>query len=422
MSTTTPTDAGQTIYTEQHRCRVSGSEHLVPVLSLGEQALTGVFPASPDQPVARGPLELVWCPESALLQLRHTYRPELMYGENYGYRSGLNGSMVRHLKRKATVLTGLARLETGDLVVDIGSNDATLLKAYEVPGLRRIGVDPTGEKFREYYTRETELVPDFFSRRCLQTVCGETRAKVVTSIAMFYDLQDPIAFARDVHDLLDDDGIWHLEQSYLPSMLRMNSYDTVCHEHIEYYSLSAVLVILEAAELRALDISLNDVNGGSFAVTAARKSSRLESNRQLLDWVVRQESQLGLATPRPYRDFEERVFRHRRELVRLVRGLRARGKRIFGYGASTKGNVLLQFCGFGPDDIECIAEVNPDKFGCFTPGTKIPIVAESEARQREPDCFLVLPWHFRAGILERESDFLAGGGRMIFPLPEIEVV
>src|SRR5438876_11438527 len=193
-------------YTQISGCRVSGSQHLVSVLHLGAQALTGVFPKSASEPVTSGPLELVWCPDSGLLQLNHSYDPLEMYGDNYGYRSGLNQSMVRHLQGKVRRLQALASLQKGDVVLDIGSNDATLLKAYGAPGIERVGIDPTGAKFKEYYTADIRLVPDFFSSQNFGKASSR-KAKIVTSIAMFYDLDDPVDFARQLADVLDDDGI-----------------------------------------------------------------------------------------------------------------------------------------------------------------------------------------------------------------------
>jgi hypothetical protein len=206
-------------------------------------------------------------------------------------------------------------------------------------------------------------------------------------------------------------------------MLRLNSYDTICHEHLEYYSLGVVKMILEMAGLRLVDVGMNAVNGGSFAVTAAKMSNTsIKPNDAVIDWLLGQEDRMGLNTPRPYREFEERVFRHRDDLTRLIRALNADGKKILGYGASTKGNVVLQFCGLTTNDIPAIAEVNSEKFGCYTPGSNIPIISEEEARAMKPDYFLVLPWHFKGGILRREKDYLAAGGKMIFPFPEIEIV
>jgi hypothetical protein len=402
-------------------CRLCGSSDFVTVLALGEQALTGVFPASAEEQVSSGPLELVWCPACTLLQLAHGYEPSEMYGDNYGYRSGLNRSMVLHLARKARGLEVLVGLSPGDVVLDVGSNDGTLLGAYATSRVRRIGIDPTAARFADYYPPDAQIVADFFSTAKFREV-SDVPARIITSIAMFYDVEDPVAFARDIGDCLALDGIWHFEQSYMPSMLRSTAYDTVCHEHIEYYSLANVRRILDEAGLELIDVRFNRVNGGSFAVTAAHLDSRFEPNRVLIDWFVAQEERIGLATPGPFRRFEERVFQHRTDLTQLVTTLRSAGASVMGYGASTKGNVLLQFCGFGPAHIEAIAEVNEDKFGRLTPGTGIPIVSEAEIRARRPDYLLVFPWHFRDGILEREEEYLRTGGRLIFPLPEIEIV
>jgi hypothetical protein len=208
----------------------------------------------------------------------------------------------------------------------------------------------------------------------------------------------------------------------MPSMLRTNSYDTICHEHLEFYSFKVVKKLLEANGLKIIDVQMNAINGGSFAITACKKTAKYKSNTPLINWMISQEDHMGLDTPKPYRDFEERVYKHRKNLMDLIEALVSDGKKIIGYGASTKGNVLLQFCNITANHIPFIAEVNEDKLGCYTPGTNIPIISEKEARAMKPDYFFVLPWHFKAGILEREKDFLAEGGKFIFPLPEIEIV
>lgn len=408
--------------TEINKCRISGSANLITVLDLGVQALTGVFPKNVNDPITSGPLRLVWCPDSGLLQLQHTYDLSEMYGDNYGYRSGLNRSMVAHLQQKVKHLQRLRPVHAGDIVVDIGSNDATLLKAYDCQGLKRVGIDPTGNKFREFYTEDIHLIPDFFSSNVYRNELQKLSAKIVTSISMFYDLESPTDFVKDIHDILDIDGIWHFEQSYMPTMLRMNAYDTVCHEHLEYYSLGVVKKLLENCDMKIIDVQMNAINGGSFAVTATRKESKLKSNDTVINWMLGQEDRMGLHTPRPFRQFEERVFEHRENLQRLIRDLNADGKTVMGYGASTKGNVLLQFCGLTTKDIPYIAEVNPDKFGAFTPGTNIPILSEVEVKAMKPDYMLVLPWHFRDNIIQREAEYLASGGKLIFPMPEIEIV
>ena len=421
MSASLPQDAPERSPRRIEACRLCGGPELVSVLTLGQQALTGVFPGSAEEPVDTGPLELVWCPSCTLLQLAHSHDPHEMYGDNYGYRSGLNSTMVHHLSRKASGLEALVGLEPGEVVLDIGSNDGTLLASYETPRLRRIGIDPTATRFASSYPPDAEVVADFFSTDVYRRVT-DSQARVITSVAMFYDLEDPVAFARDVGACLAPDGVWHFEQSYMPSMLRLTAYDTICHEHLEYYSLANICRILEDAGLQLLDVRFNRVNGGSFAVTAAHEQSPLAPNHVLIDWFLGQEERMGLRTPGPFRRFEESVFRHRTDLAQLIHALRADGASIMGYGASTKGNVLLQFCGLTVSDIAAIAEVNADKLGRVTPGTAIPIISEDEMRAARPDYLFVLPWHFRDGIVDREAEYIRRGGRLIFPLPEIEIV
>lgn len=391
------------------------------MLSLGEQCLTGIFPKSQNEKVTKGPLDLVWCPDSGLLQLKQSYGLDEMYGDNYGYRSGLNASMVAHLTNKIRMLERMVKLSDGDLVIDIGSNDATTLKAYSGKH-RKVGIDPTGKKFISYYKNGITLIPDFFTAELFRAQFPTERAKIITSIAMFYDLERPMTFVRDVDSILEDDGIWHFEQSYMPSMLRANSYDTICHEHLEFYSFKVIKNLLDKCGMRVVDVQMNAINGGSFAVTACKNNAPYRSNLPIINWMLQQEGDMGLDTPKPYRDFEEKVFKHRKNLIELVDAIISDGKKIFGYGASTKGNVLLQFCGLTSKHIPCIADVNELKFGSFTPGTNIPIISEKEAHAMKPDYFLVLPWHFKHSILEREKVFTEQGGKFIFPLPEIEIV
>jgi hypothetical protein len=402
-------------------CRVCGSDDLKNVVDLGEQYLTGVFPRVGAPDPSSGPLALGLCQSCGLVQLMHVYDPDEMYGENYGYRSGLNASMVKHLHRKARFLEGLAGLAEGDTVLDIGANDSTLLQGYRVAGLVRIGMDPTIVKWREHYPPDITGIADFFSADRYRAE-GLKPARVITSVAMFYDLEDPVAFGRQVGECLADDGVWHFEQSYMPSMLRANSYDTICHEHVEYYSLQVVERIVRDAGLELLDVRFNRVNGGSFAVTAQRRNGPRKVNRGLIDWFLRQEERLRVTEPAAFQAFDRAVQQHRDDLTDLIRTLRADGSTVVGYGASTKGNVLLQYCGLTVDDLPVIAEVNPNKYGCMTPGTHIPIASEDEVKAQRPDYMLVLPWHFRETILEREASYLESGGRLIFPLPEIEVI
>jgi hypothetical protein len=344
-----------------------------------------------------------------------------MYGENYGYRSGLNLSMVNHLKNKIKVLEDFVKLNSDDIVLDIGSNDATTLNSYGSDCIK-VGIDPVGFKFKEFYKDDTILVSDFFSAEIFFEIFRQKKAKIITSIAMFYDLEDPSTFVQDIEKCLDNDGIWHFEQSYMPLMLETNSYDTICHEHLEFYSLHVVKNILEKNGLRIIDVVINDINGGSFAITSCKQDSHFKSNNKIIEKILKDEMALCLNTLEPYKSFEQKMHKHRAELLSLMDELLKDGKKIIGYGASTKGNVLLQFCGITKERIPYIAEVNSDKFGAYTPGTGIPIVSEEEARNMKPDYFLVLPWHFKENILSRERKFREIGGKFIFPLPRVEIV
>ena len=409
------------MYTKIEECRICGNAQLELVLDLGEQMLTGVFPRSPDEDVTTGPLQLVKCVGEGdvcgLLQLAHSYDLGEMYGDNYGYRSGLNDSMVAHLKAKVARIRSLVQLDPGDLVVDIGSNDATTLRAYDQSDLTLVGVDPTGSKFAEFYPDHVALIPDFFSSALVSDRFPGRKAKVVTSFSMFYDLPRPMEFMRQVRDLLADDGVWVFEQSYMPLMLDTNSYDTVCHEHLEFYALRQIEWMAGRVGLRIVDVEFNDVNGGSFSVTVTPGRAD-EPIAPAVQAILDREDAAGLHTIKPYRAFADRVAASREELRRFVAQAKSGGKQVAALGASTKGNVLLQYCGFTDQDIVAVGEVNPDKFGAFTPGTFLPIVPEDDLIERGIEYLLVLPWHFRA-FFDKSAKFRAT--KLVYPLPELEV-
>ncbi len=413
-------------YTTIDRCRICGGNQLLPILHLGVQALTGVFPAKPDEHVQAGPLELMKCDATAggcgLVQLRQSYDPTSMYGSNYGYRSGLNQSMVQHLNGRVTSALSLAKPDKGALILDIGSNDGTTLRAYPAGQFQLAGMDPTGKKFARYYPPHVTLIPEFFGVESFRRAFPGRRAAIVTSFAMFYDLESPLSFMRAIHDILADDGVWVFEQSYLPTMLSQMAYDTVCHEHLSYYALKQIKWMTDRCGFKIIDLEINNTNGGSFCVSVAKIGSRHRECTARIDELLAAEEAAGLDTLRPFIEFRDAVVTHRDELSQFVRSETAVGKTVFGYGASTKGNVLLQYCNFTAQDIQAIAEVNEEKFGCYTPQTLIPIRSEAEVRKQQPDYLLVLPWHFRDGIVRREAAYLAGGGKLVFPLPVLETV
>jgi hypothetical protein len=325
--------------------------------------------------------------------------------------------MVIHLHDKVRKVLSIVKLERGDLIVDIGSNDSTSLQAYPTKDYILVGIDPTGQKFKEYYPPHIRLIPDFFSAEKLRAHFGYKKAKVVTSFSMFYDLEQPLRFMEEVRDILDDDGIWVFEQSYMPTMLETNSFDTICHEHLEYYALSQIKWMADRVGFKIVAIEMNDINGGSFSVTVAKKGSTYPEASNLTE-ILTAEKRLGIHGSELYAAFFDRVKSVREDFLNFIRKARAEGKLICGLGASTKGNVLLQYCGVTAQDVPYIGEVNSDKFGCFTPGSYIPIISEEEVLSKKPDYVFVLPWHFRR-FFENNTKFK--GTRLVFPLPKLEI-
>jgi hypothetical protein len=352
------------------------------------------------------------------LQLEHSYDLGEMYGENYGYRSGLNQSMVDHLHNKVKKIYQSVEIKPGDLIIDIGSNDSTTLQGYNTPNLELVGIDPTGVKFHTYYPEHIKLIPDFFSASLLRERYPNRKAKVITSFSMFYDLESPMDFMRDLHEVLADDGIWVFEQSYMPTMLEMNSYDTVCHEHLEYYALHQIKWMTDRIGFRIVDVEFNDVNGGSFSITVTKKDPHAPIS-DTIKGILEHELDIGLDTLQPYKSFAERVEDTRQQLRAFLQQAKSEGKTVAALGASTKGNVLLQYCNISRDDIPCVGEVNPEKFGSYTPGTWLPIIREEEVLDMNPDFLIILPWHFKKFFL---NNIKFKDQQLVTPLPQVALL
>jgi NDP-4-keto-2,6-dideoxyhexose 3-C-methyltransferase len=403
-------------------CRICKNPNLVGILDLGEQVLTGVFPKLTEtKSITKGPLRLVKCVgenQCGLVQLEHSYDLSEMYGLNYGYRSGLNKSMVDHLKSKVDRICQLMPLQRSDIVVDIGSNDGTTLVSYPEIGLELVGVDPTGIKFSHYYPKHIRLIADFFSAKLFKECYPKKKAKVITSFSMFYDLEDPISFMQDIYEVLADDGIWVFEQSYMPKMLETNSFDTVCHEHLEFYGLKQIQWMVDRVGLRIIDVEFNDTNGGSFSITVAKIASSLKVTDGVAAALTNEQA-LNLDSLAPYLEFAESTKSAKQDLLRFIAEQKIAGKRVAALGASTKGNVLLQYCQLTENDIESIGEVNAEKFGCRSPGTNIPIIPEGDLLETHPDILIILPWHFKSFFVANPK---LKGFTLVFPLPVLEVV
>lgn len=410
-------------YKKIESCRICESRNLRQVFDLGRLSSCGCFldlNVSESAPIA--PLCLMRCTDCGLVQLQHDYDQDNLFRSTYGYRSGLNASMIQHLAGIVASIMKRVHLSSGDYVLDIGSNDATLLKSYTMPGLQRIGIDPSIDQFQSFYPPEIQARADFFTAESFQKIVPNARAKVITSISMFYDLPDPNTFVSDITKVLDPEGIWVLEQSYLPTMLKRNSFDTICHEHLEYYALRQIIDLLQQHQLRVLDVEFNDVNGGNFQVYACHQDASYISNSSKINNILAEEQAMELDTSIPFEAFLKRVEGIKTTLLNFLKNCKDTGKRVHGYGASTKGNTLLQYFGITRDLVEVIADCNATKWGSCTPGTEITIVSEEVSRKMKPDYYLVLPWHFRDSFLVREKNFLDNGGQFIFPLPEFELV
>ena len=398
-------------------CRSCKSPKLTKVYSLGKQTLTGIFPPKKNSNVTRGDLSMLICNRCKLLQLQHNFDPNEMYGNNYGYMSSLNKSMVSHLKMKALSLKKKYALKTKNNILDIGSNDGTFLSFFNNK-FKLYCCDPTIKKFTKFYRKDINQIPSFFSSKYFEN----KKFNLITSLSMFYDLPDPLDFAQQIYSILHEKGIWHIELSYMPMMIKNTSYDTICHEHLEYYSLKSLKYLLDMANLKIVNLSFNQINGGSIELDIAKKKSKYKECSHLIKWVLESERLNKYNDIAKQKAFFKECQNHKYLLKKLLLTLKKQNKKILGYGASTKGNVLLQYCNINSKILDNIAEVNKFKFNKYTPGTEIKIISEKEAKKKKPDYLLVLPWHFKDHIIKREQKFLKEGGKLIFPLPDIEII
>jgi len=406
-------------------CRICKNDKLLEVLDLGMQYHTGLF-VMPEEsskiPSAR--LRLVKCDNRSnkkfcgLVQLDENIDLNLMYGRNYGYRSGLNASMVKHLETLAGIILDEYPTPKGQPVLDIGCNDGTTLKYFESHGFDIYGIDPTADKFKEFHPPSMRFTADFFNRRVAEALLGCKKPRIITSFSMLYDLEDPNQFFSDIAAIMDEDTIWVSEQSYLPSMLSELAYDTICHEHIEYYGLEQLDILARRNGLRIIDSFLTNTNGGSLVSVFTLEQSWRPTTLRHLE-LLEKELDLGLTSFNKLELFKEEVLGHKEKVLDFVEREMSKGKTFAGLGASTKGNVVLQFLGLTSREIKEIGEINPDKIGAFTPGSQIQINSESSVIGKSYDYYIILPWHFREYFC-RSS--LYSGLNLVFLNPEISIV
>ena len=409
-------------------CRICKSKDLIPIISLNEQHIATFTPKQNEiLPLSdKFPLELVRCNVEkngcGLVQLLHSIPKDFLY-KRYFYRSGINKTMNDNLSEIVNEAISKVELNKNDLVLDIGCNDGTLLKNYQNMDLQLVGFDPA--KNMVEFSRKTgaKIIIDYFNENSFKKEFGNKKAKIITSIAMFYDLDDPNIFVKDISKILDDKGVWIIELSYLPLMIKQNAFDTIVHEHLEYYHLKVLERLFTKYSLKVVDIFLNEVNGGSIRLFIKHKNQEIskESEKRITK-IQNDEEKLGLDSEKPYVEFYNRCEELKEKTISFIKNERQKGKKIFAYGASTKGNTLLQFYGLDNKEIEKVADRNSDKWGRKTVGTEIEIISEEEARKSKPDYFLILPWHFLNEFIDREKEFLKNGGQFIVPLPQFRII
>lgn len=405
-------------------CRSCGSNKLKSIINLGSHYVSN-FVESNENLVSKVPLELVLCEEEGggcgLLQLKHDAPNDEMWGEQYWYKSNINPTIKADLKDIVENANKLKVLNGGDIVIDIGCNDGTMLGYYDTDKkLRVVGFEPSGNVAREAKEKGFEVITDFFNKESYTNKFGNEKAKVITAISMFYDLEDPNKFLEDINYCLDDDGLFIIQQNYLVKMLENNGLDNICHEHREYYSFRSLNNLLKRHNLETFDVILNGINGGSIRTYIRKKGSSLqasEGSQKRIEDIEKNELSLGLDTAKPYLDFASKVDEIKKKILDFINGEIAGGKVVCGSGASTKGNTTLQYFSLGPEMINAIEDKNPEKFGKFTIGTMIPIDSPEKVEEMKPDYLLVLIWYFLEDVKRNQQDFLNRGGKLIVPMP-----
>ena len=401
-----------------NNCRNCNKKKLQPLFSLGNISFTGKFPKI-NQKIKKAPLEVVMCKHCKLVQLAHKFNLKYLYGPDYGYRSSISNTMVSHLKNVSNNLKKKTKLKQKEMVLDIASNDATLLKFYP-SNVITFGIDPLINKYQKEYKKINHKISDFFSISKIKKKT-KNKFKIITALSVFYDLEKPNKFLKEVENLLDKNGIFALEFADLSSIINKNMFDTICHEHLEYYSSKIIIDMCKKNNLKVIDILKNNINGSSKQFHIVKKNSYFKVNSRKLKKILKYEKNIKINSPKTLIKFFKKINETKINLIKLLKLIKLKNKSIHAYGASTKGNVLLQYFGIDKKYIDFVAERNPKKFGLYTPGTNIKIVSEKQSRNMEPDYYLVLPWHFKNEILKRERKIIAKGTQFIFPLPKLKI-
>ena len=400
-------------------CRICKSSKLVNLFSLGKLCFTGKFP-SKKQIIKKEPIKLILCKNCQLVQLAHNFDLKYLYGPDYGYRTGINKTMLNHVRNITRLLTKKKSLKKTDMVLDIASNDGSLLNSYK-SSVIKFGIDPILKKYEKNYKDIDYYLADFFSAKKVMKKTKK-KFKIITALSVFYDARNPNSFLLDVRKILDNDGIFLLEFADLSSIIKFKMFDTICHEHLEYYSTKVICDLAKKHKLRVFDIKQNDINGGSKQYFICHTESRIKSKKEKINKILKNENKLELDKIGTFRKFIKEINSSKIKLSKKLEYLKSRGKIVHCYGASTKGNVLLQYYKIDRKLIEYAAERNEKKYGYYTPGSRIKIISEKLSRLLGPEYYLVLPWHFKKEILQRELKIRKKGVKFIFPLPNLKII
>ena len=402
-------------------CRNCKNDKLINLLSLGKMSFTGKFSKSFFNNIPKAYINLVMCTKCKLVQLDRNFNPKYLYNDDYGYRSGINRTMAEHLKKTVIKNSKLVKLQDNDYVLDIASNDGTLLNFYEKK-IVTVGIDPLVNKYKSYYKKISYKISNFFQISDIKKLNLKKKFKIITSLSVFYDLKDPNRFIRGIKECLDENGVFVLEHADLLCIIKNNLFDTICHEHLEYYSSKVIIDMMNLNGLKVFNHEFNNINGGSSRYYICHKKAKYITKKKKINKLLSEESAIGLHSSKTFKTFFSKILNEKGKLKKLINKILNKKFIIHGYGASTKGNVLLQFYKINNKDINYIADRNPLKYNLFTPGTKIKIISENHSRKLKPDYYLVLPWHFKKEILIREKKIRKKGTKFIFPLPKVKVV
>ena len=400
-------------------CTNCKSKKLSKIFGLGKLSFSGRFAKTFSEVIPSAQLNLIMCKVCKLVQLDRSFDPKYLYGKGYGYRTGINKTMTEHVKQTVRYASKIANLEKKDCVLDIASNDGTLLSFYP-KNITTVGIDPLVNKYKSFYNKIDFKISNFFNIKDITKLKIKKKFKIITALSVFYDLRDPNKFLKGLKQILDNDGIFVLEHADLYSIIKNNIFDTICHEHLGYFSSKAIIEMMNNNGFKVFNHEFNNINGGSSRYYISHKNSKYKILKSVKN-ILAKEKKLGLHHKKTFDIFFKKILIENIKLKNLIGKIKKNNLSIHGYGASTKGNILLQFCKIGSKHIDYIAERNPLKYGMYTPRTKIKIISEKLSRSLKPNYYLVLPWHFKKEILEREKKQIKKGVKFIFPLPNLNV-